>query len=204
MNLLGYRRKHKGHNFQAVGHKSQGEAWCWAPWYKNFAFLLINLHFFRSGEPNDYDALKAHPFFAGINFENLMNTKPPIADSKYSFKSKMVIEELPVEFAFAKARAIEKAQAAENTKEVNLAETQEKSAHQSSLSPGKSDQSPKSLKAFGTGNTILQGQIAKRQPYFFYYQTRILILSDEPRLYYKKPETGEIRVITLMKNLHSN
>lgn len=44
------------------------------------------------------------------------------------------------------------------------------------------------------GKIILSGMIAKRQPYLFYYQTRMLVLSDEPRLRYYNPETKELRV----------
>lgn len=35
------------------------------------------------GSKNDYNALKAHPFFKGINFKMLSQTAPPIPAQRY-------------------------------------------------------------------------------------------------------------------------
>jgi hypothetical protein len=36
------------------------------------------------GSQNDYEALKAHPFFKGINFKTLSQTAPPIPAERYN------------------------------------------------------------------------------------------------------------------------
>lgn len=36
------------------------------------------------GAENDMDALKAHPFFEGINFATLLMEKAPVAEQSYS------------------------------------------------------------------------------------------------------------------------
>ena len=36
------------------------------------------------GSPNDYEALKAHPFFKGINFKTLAQTAPPVPAERYN------------------------------------------------------------------------------------------------------------------------
>jgi len=36
------------------------------------------------GSPNDYDALKNHPYFKGINFKALSITAPPVPAERYN------------------------------------------------------------------------------------------------------------------------
>lgn len=47
---------------------------------------------------------------------------------------------------------------------------------------------------------LLSGHIAKRHPYFIFYQTRLMVLSDvagELRLRYYNPSNNELRVIEI-------
>ncbi len=44
------------------------------------------------GSENDFRALKAHPFFKGIDFDNLANIEPPIETSCFNFSPQIVFE----------------------------------------------------------------------------------------------------------------
>ena len=37
----------------------------------------------ENGTDNDYEALKRHPFFSGINFDTLKETSPPIPRDRF-------------------------------------------------------------------------------------------------------------------------
>ena len=57
---------------------------------------------------------------------------------------------------------------------------------------------PQSQPHSGDKKIILSGHIAKRHPYFIFFQTRLLVLSEvsgEPYLRYYKPYNNELRVI---------
>lgn len=168
--------------------------------------IPLKSHSFLVGSDNDFRALKQHKFFTGVDFSNLLNTKPPLLEVISPYKKKAthnstvtnINDPSPNSSQFLlngfnqrESRMSMKSEFLsniENEKQNGCRECQDK------LSRGSKPQSQPQREH---EKIILSGNIAKRHPYLIFFQTRFLVLSDvngQLRLRYYNPSNGEMRV----------
>jgi 3-phosphoinositide dependent protein kinase-1 len=166
----------------------------------------------RLGAPGDagggYAALRAHPFFAGIDFERIATSKPPPYPP--------VFEELGIS-QFERARAVDAAQHAQGAdaaaalrgdddadsdeqefaggearRPAKPSSTAERAAPAEAPSSTASDRADEVWRQFlSEGERIVfRGRVSKRR---IFSQRRELILTSKPRIIYVDPEKMQLR-----------
>ena len=128
------------------------------------------------GSPNDFEALKAHPLFAGIDFANLHQMKPPIYDISSPYKKKR------------NASGDEDDLIMKQMYNYNLMDRVEKAEKKAEAT--KQQQQQPSIQI------ILSGLVLMKDGWFF-YKARKLVFTNEPKLCYFDPETGLKKVFLI-------
>lgn len=127
------------------------------------------------GSPNDYAALKAHPYFEGIIFDTIFEQESVMLKWLASIK-RASVEEIPgeaIQDQFEKMKRVD--QDGKTTIEDFVSEA---------------TSTDKDYKV------LLTGQVDKKSPYLF-YQLRQLVLTDEPKLKYYDPEKNQLKVTAI-------
>ena len=158
------------------------------------------------GTSNDYRALKEHKFFNGIDFEELNSMKPPVIKAKSPYKSKKTkTENLADDVGFSKAAAMVQSKLSTQSRSPKKRTSRNGDSNNSSCFQSVVETSekpcrmakPHSLPPKREPSIVLKGNIAKRSPFFIFYQTRLLVLTEEPSLKYYNPSTKELRVFVV-------
>jgi 3-phosphoinositide dependent protein kinase-1 len=121
------------------------------------------------GSENDYEALKSHPLFKGIDFTRLHEQKPPVNEVVSPHKKK--------KGSFRE----ENTAASEPVKKESTA----------GAGVGGGSNCPPIIDRNIT--ITLSGLVEKKCGWVFYYKPRQLILNSKPRLMYYDPETNQLK-----------
>ena len=150
---------------------------------------LLKLHPLErlgAGEPgseNDFSALKNHPFFKGIEFDNLHKKSPPLQKDRMSHISQKFKKPLD-----------QVKQTPLNRKDSELTEGLEVvDSDEGTIEEIKEDLQPQKKKK--KGDIIKSAKVMKRNKWYF-YQDRKITLTNEPRLIYHKKGVyrGDIQI----------
>ena len=126
------------------------------------------------GEPNDFKALKAHPFFEGLDFDNLSKINAPLMSMNHQFK------ESGDEFEF------------DNLNPYKI-HKKNSNAHESQNEKGNQTHKHENKSVISQGNIVLTG-LAMRKCGWLFYEPILLVLKDNKMLTYYDPETQKLKV----------
>eukprot|EP00049_Salpingoeca_infusionum_P018634 m.358068 g.358068 ORF g.358068 m.358068 type:complete len:524 (-) comp18030_c0_seq1:238-1809(-) len=140
-------------------------------------------------ETGGYDALKAHPFFAGVDWDNLAQSQPPKLEA---FLPAISEEDKPLHESDAADDELAAIEAAIFRKQMGAIEVVSKEDKQRQEKLKKQAETSPWHKFLEEGELIVRtGLVDKRKGLFS--KRRQLILTDTPRLIYIDPEALEIK-----------
>ena len=136
----------------------------------------------KKGTEYDINHLKAHPFFKGIDWDNLHNMTPPNSED-FDFLMKKVVKKNTISVLNNNVKNINsiKEEANENNKNKKNDTTEENDENKPIV--------------------LRKGYLDKKNPWFFTYNKRKVILDSTPKLVYIDPDKNVIKgEIILDKN----
>lgn len=136
----------------------------------------------EKGTEYDINHLKAHPFFKGIDWDNLHNMTPPNSED-FDFLMKKVVKKNTISVLNNNVKNINsiKEEANENNKNKKNDTTEENDENKPIV--------------------LRKGYLDKKNPWFFTYNKRKVILDSTPKLVYIDPDKNVIKgEIILDKN----
>eukprot|EP01016_Furgasonia_blochmanni_P055827 TRINITY_DN9404_c0_g1_i7.p1 TRINITY_DN9404_c0_g1~~TRINITY_DN9404_c0_g1_i7.p1 ORF type:complete len:557 (-),score=52.58 TRINITY_DN9404_c0_g1_i7:651-2321(-) len=147
------------------------------------------------GTANDYAALKRHPFFAGIDFENIHNERAPINEIPSPYRQRGPAHD-ELDFEYSHLRAEQDADVNNSRFSTKLIKTDDSEAD---AGEGEMRRITSLIQPSKKKYSILLSDMVNKAQWkwmgvFSIYRPRKLVLTDMPRLLYFEPQTNELLV----------